>query len=437
MGGCGCLASTNVLEDRGDDIGIFDAGDDAQFAAALGAGLDVDGEDAFQALRPGHGGKGLIRLFVARFAFCHDGLTMLANRREHAVEPGEVQSRMRDQRRRAGDEVEWVEDDAGGAVAKRLLEPIDDLSPIVGREPLVGDGGPRDVATELFELVALGGFTDGGGVERKARLPGEQGGWEGFGPYRDGARGQCLPVGDGPDGDPVVDYDGIGDTIRVSLSDDPTEKIYTGIEILKSLELRKEGTVLVACPSCGRADVDVVKLANSVDDMIKKIKTPLKVAVMGCEVNGPGEAKDADVGIAAGAGRAIAICDVRVQNYATIRVHNYRDDHMGLPTSFSVRDLRQRSAELLRNAEDGRLAIITKHGRPTILAVPFDDRLLDVGVHRSLALQLFEQRQLTLSQAAKVADLSAEDFMDLLGKAGVAAVDYPPSELEDELHNAL
>ncbi len=100
-------------------------------------------------------------------------------------------------------------------------------------------------------------------------------------------------------------YDGIGDTIRVSLSDDPTEEIYTGIEILKSLELRKEGTVLVACPSCGRADVDVVKLANSVDEMIKKIKTPLKVAVMGCEVNGPGEAKDADVGIAAGAGRAI------------------------------------------------------------------------------------------------------------------------------------
>ena len=135
----------------------------------LGAGLDVDGEDAFQALYPGHGGKGLIRLFVARFAFWHDRLTMLAIRCEHAVEPGEVQSRTRDQRRQAGDEVEWVEDDVGGAVAKRLLEPIDDLSPIVGREPLVGDGGPRDVATELFELVASGGFTDGGGVERKAR----------------------------------------------------------------------------------------------------------------------------------------------------------------------------------------------------------------------------------------------------------------------------
>ena len=100
-------------------------------------------------------------------------------------------------------------------------------------------------------------------------------------------------------------YDGIGDTIRVSLSDDPCEEVYTGFEILKSLELRKEGAVLVACPSCGRADVDVIKLSNTVDELLKKVKTPIKVAVMGCEVNGPGEAKDADVGIAAGAGRAI------------------------------------------------------------------------------------------------------------------------------------
>lgn len=100
-------------------------------------------------------------------------------------------------------------------------------------------------------------------------------------------------------------YEGIGDTIRVSLSDDPCEEIYTGFEILKALELRKEGATLVACPSCGRADVDVRALANSVDDMLKAVKTPIKVAVMGCEVNGPGEAKDADVGIAAGAGRAI------------------------------------------------------------------------------------------------------------------------------------
>ncbi len=100
-------------------------------------------------------------------------------------------------------------------------------------------------------------------------------------------------------------YEGIGDTIRVSLSDDPREEVYAGLEILKSLELRKDGATLVACPSCGRADVDVRKLANTVDDLLSKVKTPIKVAVMGCEVNGPGEAKDADVGIAAGAGRAI------------------------------------------------------------------------------------------------------------------------------------
>ena len=100
-------------------------------------------------------------------------------------------------------------------------------------------------------------------------------------------------------------YEGIGDTIRVSLSDDPLEEVYAGFEILKALELRKEGAVLVACPSCGRADVDVVGLANEVDGLLKRTKSPIKVAVMGCEVNGPGEAKDADVGIAAGAGRAI------------------------------------------------------------------------------------------------------------------------------------
>ena len=100
-------------------------------------------------------------------------------------------------------------------------------------------------------------------------------------------------------------YEGTGDTIRVSLSDDSREEVATGIEILKALELRKEGAVLVACPSCGRADVDVISLANAVEEMLRQTKMPIKVAVMGCEVNGPGEAKDADVGIAAGAGRAV------------------------------------------------------------------------------------------------------------------------------------
>ena len=103
----------------------------------------------------------------------------------------------------------------------------------------------------------------------------------------------------------VLLYEGIGDTIRVSLSDDPREEVATGYEILKSLDLRQKGAILVACPSCGRADVDVIKLANTVDGLLKGMDKSVKVAVMGCEVNGPGEAKDADVGIAAGAGRAV------------------------------------------------------------------------------------------------------------------------------------
>ena len=86
-------------------------------------------------------------------------------------------------------------------------------------------------------------------------------------------------------------YEGIGDTIRVSLSADPKEEIVAGYEILKSLNLRQKGTTLVACPSCGRADVDVIKLANTVDNLLQEKDYNIKVAVMGCEVNGPGEAK--------------------------------------------------------------------------------------------------------------------------------------------------
>ena len=103
----------------------------------------------------------------------------------------------------------------------------------------------------------------------------------------------------------ILLYEGIGDTIRVSLSDDSKEEIITGYEILKSLNLRTKGTTLVACPSCGRADINVTKLANMVDEALKLVDKNIKVAVMGCEVNGPGEAKDADIGIAGGVGRAV------------------------------------------------------------------------------------------------------------------------------------
>ena len=100
-------------------------------------------------------------------------------------------------------------------------------------------------------------------------------------------------------------YQGIGDTIRVSLSGDSREEVTAGYDILKSLNLREKGVTLVACPSCGRADIDVIKLANQVDHLVKSLDTTIKVAVMGCEVNGPGESKDADIGIAGGNGRAI------------------------------------------------------------------------------------------------------------------------------------
>src|ERR671937_1003161 len=95
---------------------------------------------------------------------------------------------------------------------------------------------------------------------------------------------------------------GIGDTIRVSLSADPTEEVRVGIDILKSLGLRKGGLTFVSCPSCGRADVDLVKLAREVEDEFRGLNEDIHIAVMGCEVNGPGEARAADIGVAGGGG---------------------------------------------------------------------------------------------------------------------------------------
>ena len=101
----------------------------------------------------------------------------------------------------------------------------------------------------------------------------------------------------------VLLYQGIGDTIRISLTSHPCEEVVAAYEILKSLGLRQRGPTLVSCPSCGRAEVDIIALAETVDKYLKKITKPIKVAVMGCVVNGPGEAKDADVGIACGKGK--------------------------------------------------------------------------------------------------------------------------------------
>lgn len=100
---------------------------------------------------------------------------------------------------------------------------------------------------------------------------------------------------------------------------------------------------------------------------------------------------------------------------------------------FSVRDLRNRSGDLLRDAEAGKVSLITKRGAPAILASPFDEHLLRHGVHRALALHLFGSGRMTLAQSAKVAGVSVEEFVALLGESGIPAVDYAPGELREEL----
>ena len=96
--------------------------------------------------------------------------------------------------------------------------------------------------------------------------------------------------------------DGIGDTIRVSLTDDPVEEVYAAKDILKAAGLRKDGVNIISCPTCGRTQIDLIHLVNQVDDALKNCNKPITVAVMGCIVNGPGEAREADIGIAGGDG---------------------------------------------------------------------------------------------------------------------------------------
>ena len=96
--------------------------------------------------------------------------------------------------------------------------------------------------------------------------------------------------------------DGIGDTIRVSLTDDPVEEVYAAKDILKAAGLRKEGVNIISCPTCGRTRIDLIGLVNQVDEALRCCEKPITVAVMGCVVNGPGEAREADIGIAGGDG---------------------------------------------------------------------------------------------------------------------------------------
>ena len=98
---------------------------------------------------------------------------------------------------------------------------------------------------------------------------------------------------------------GIGDTVRVSLTDDPVEEIKTAKKILMFAGLRKFGVEFISCPTCGRTSIDLVKLAYQVEEALGDLDMPIKVAVMGCAVNGPGEAREADLGIAGGHGEGL------------------------------------------------------------------------------------------------------------------------------------
>jgi (E)-4-hydroxy-3-methylbut-2-enyl-diphosphate synthase len=100
--------------------------------------------------------------------------------------------------------------------------------------------------------------------------------------------------------------EGIGDTIRVSLTDDPVQEVKAAFEILKALDLRKHGPTLIACPTCGRDELDVITLAKEVEAAVANMKAPIKIAIMGCVVNGPGEAEQADLGVAGG-GRGVSM----------------------------------------------------------------------------------------------------------------------------------
>ena len=115
------------------------------------------------------------------------------------------------------------------------------------------------------------------------------------GPVRQGLIKSAMGIG-------ALLLDGIGDTLRVSLTDDPVEEVYAAKDILKAAGLRKEGVDIISCPTCGRTRIDLIGLVNQVDQALKNCQKPITVAVMGCIVNGPGEAREADIGIAGGDG---------------------------------------------------------------------------------------------------------------------------------------
>src|SRR5574344_28812 len=188
----------------------------------------------------------------------------------------------------------------GGSLDKRLLEKDGHPTP----EALV------ESAFEHLELLEKQGFYDTCVSMKSSTVPTMVAAARLFrskcdyplhigvtetGPVRQGLIKSAMGIG-------ALLLDGIGDTIRVSLTDDPVQEVYAAKDILKAAGLRKEGVNISSCPTCGRTRIDLIGLVNQVDAALKDCPKPITVAVMGCVVNGPGEAREADIGIAGGDG---------------------------------------------------------------------------------------------------------------------------------------
>ena len=188
----------------------------------------------------------------------------------------------------------------GGSLDKRLLEKYGHPTP----EALV------ESAFQHLELLEKQGFYDTCVSMKSSHVPNMVAAARLFrskcdyplhigvtetGPVRQGLIKSAMGIG-------ALLLDGIGDTIRVSLTDDPVEEVYAAKDILKAAGLRKEGVDIISCPTCGRTRIDLIGLVNQVDAALKNCTKPITVAVMGCIVNGPGEAREADIGIAGGDG---------------------------------------------------------------------------------------------------------------------------------------
>jgi len=125
--------------------------------------------------------------------------------------------------------------------------------------------------------------------------------------------------------------EGIGDTLRVSLTGDPVEEVRVGYEILRALKIRQRGVEIISCPTCGRCEIDLTHLVRKVEKEVQKISAPLTVAIMGCVVNGPGEAKEADVGIAGGKGAGVlfkkgkVVRRIREEEFASVLLKEIRE----------------------------------------------------------------------------------------------------------------